>query len=184
MPRDRFRTLRSRASRPRRIQMPPVQAEMAPVRSSAVLGSVRSDSCTGQTEGHDPWSLAIRRERLAVSRREYSPYRDGTSGVAANFRIKCPGTRAGEILARHRLNKSLGSLPDSRFIGSPVPGYEIYRIVPTFAVEYITLLRPASWKLARNTCSMSVREGSPHRKRENGGGPDYERGCPVRGGIV
>src|SRR5438876_8573867 len=44
-----------------------------------------------KTEGHDPWSLAILRERLAVSRREYSPYRDGTSGVAANFRIKCPG---------------------------------------------------------------------------------------------
>src|SRR6266513_1221657 len=51
-------------------ELTPVQAEMAPVRSSEVLGSVRSDSCTGQTEGHDPWSLAIRRERLAVSRRE------------------------------------------------------------------------------------------------------------------
>jgi len=76
-------------------------------------------------------------------------------------------------LARHWLNKSLRSLPDSRFIGTPVPGYEIYRIVPTFAVEYITFLSSASWKLARNTHSMSVREGSPQRKRENGGGPDF-----------
>ena len=31
--------------------------------------------------------------------------------------------RRNQTLARHRLNKSLGPLPDSRFIGTPVPGY-------------------------------------------------------------
>jgi len=63
-------------------------------------------------------------------------------------------------------------LPDDWFIGLPVPGYEIHWIASALAVEYITLLRSVSWKLAGTTIQCLCEKAIPRRKREIAGGPD------------
>src|SRR6266550_6826030 len=143
-----------------------------------------SDSNTGQTEGHDPCSLAILRERLAVSPREYGPYRDGTSGVAA-----IPHQVSG----------------DSRWLAlGPPPAQQKPRAITRQPVHRNTCSRILDLLDCSHVCRrvhnftqfsfletreehpfhVCARRQSPEEARKWWRSRFYQGGCPVRGGIV
>ena len=82
--------------------------------------------------------------------------------------LQASGTLVRQTFARPRgSTKVFRTLPDHRFTGLPVPGYEVHRIACTLAVEYLTLLRLASWNLAGQAFNVSARRLSPQGARNS-----------------